>query len=236
MRKRTRCPASSPGASPSPSARTAPSPSLRRRQGHRLGLKMHRACRDVLEHAAPHRQRLPGGVLPGLRSCTAWYSPALAHSAGKRALRWGTLCVIARAWTRQVCLSQRTSCGSRGSRHAQIKGMTEKDLARTWSQYVKELAVLLVAVEGRDPPAEVLERIQALVQRELLFLYIRRAPLFHSLCAPSHVCMRVLPGLQAESCRLQHQAGAGLLPAQVVLPWIPGFPWLSLHNIRCSVC
>ncbi|KAK9835392.1 hypothetical protein WJX81_006933 [Elliptochloris bilobata] len=58
---------------------------------------------------------------------------------------------------------------------AQIKGMTEKDLARTWSQYVKELAVLLVAVEGRDPPAEVLERIQALVQRELLFLYIRAA-------------------------------------------------------------
>lgn len=55
--------------------------------------------------------------------------------------------------------------------------MTEKDLARTWSQYVKELAVLLVAVEGRDPPAEVLERIQALVQRELLFLYIRRATL-----------------------------------------------------------
>ena len=51
--------------------------------------------------------------------------------------------------------------------------MTEKDLARTWSQYVKELAVLLVAVEGRDPPPEVLERIQALVQRELLFLYIR---------------------------------------------------------------
>ena len=53
--------------------------------------------------------------------------------------------------------------------------MTEKDLARTWSQYVKELAVLLVAVEGRDPPPEVLERIQALVQRELLFLYIRCA-------------------------------------------------------------
>jgi hypothetical protein len=53
--------------------------------------------------------------------------------------------------------------------------MTEKDLARTWSQYVKELAVLLVAVEGRDPTPAVLERIQALVQRELLFLYIRRA-------------------------------------------------------------
>ena len=73
---------------------------------------------------------------------------------------------------------------SGGARRAQIKGMTEKDLARTWSQYVKELAVLLVAVEGRDPPAEVLERIQALVQRELLFLYIRRAtPSSEPLCS-----------------------------------------------------
>ena len=56
----------------------------------------------------------------------------------------------------------------------QIKNMTEQDLAKYWSQYVKELAVLLVAMEGNDqPPREVVDRIQALVQRELLFLYIR---------------------------------------------------------------
>ena len=58
----------------------------------------------------------------------------------------------------------------------QIKNMSERDLAKYWSNYVKELAVLLVAVEGNNsPPAEVVERIQVLVQRELLFLYIRWA-------------------------------------------------------------
>lgn len=52
--------------------------------------------------------------------------------------------------------------------------MSEDDLARYWSNYVKELAVLLVAVEGApDPPPTVLARVQELVQRELLFLYIR---------------------------------------------------------------
>ena len=106
---------------------------------------------------------------------------------------------------------------SGGAARAQIKGMTEKDLARTWSQYVKELAVLLVAVEGRDPPAEVLERIQALVQRELLFLYIRRATPTSDLCAPSLAGLRtrVLPGARAKASGL-HGAGADGPPWQVV--------------------
>lgn len=55
----------------------------------------------------------------------------------------------------------------------QIKQMTDRDLARLWSQYVKELAVLLVLAEGPHPPPEVVERMQELVQRELLLLYIR---------------------------------------------------------------
>jgi len=58
---------------------------------------------------------------------------------------------------------------------AQIKGMSEKDLARTWTLYVKELAVLLLATEGQEAPPEVLSRIQTLVQRELLFLYFQCA-------------------------------------------------------------
>ncbi|CAL8464934.1 g4469 [Coccomyxa elongata] len=57
----------------------------------------------------------------------------------------------------------------------QIKQMTDRDLARLWSQYVKELAVLLVLAEGPHPPPEVVERMQELVQRELLLLYIRAA-------------------------------------------------------------
>lgn len=56
---------------------------------------------------------------------------------------------------------------------AQIKQLTDRDLARLWSQYVKELAVLLVLAEGPHPPKEVVERMQELVQRELLLLYIR---------------------------------------------------------------
>ena len=55
----------------------------------------------------------------------------------------------------------------------QIKGMKDKDLARLWSQYVKELAVLLVRAEGGDPSPEVAARVRDLVQRELLLLYIR---------------------------------------------------------------
>ena len=51
--------------------------------------------------------------------------------------------------------------------------MKDKDLARLWSQYVKELAVLLVRAEGGDPAPEVAARVQDLVQRELLLLYIR---------------------------------------------------------------
>lgn len=59
------------------------------------------------------------------------------------------------------------SCG-------QIKDMSDRDLARYWSNYVKEIAVLLVSVEGDpQPPQEVVSRIQELVQKELLFLYIR---------------------------------------------------------------
>ena len=58
----------------------------------------------------------------------------------------------------------------------QIKAMSEKDLAQTWTLYVKELAVLLLAVEGQEAPPEVLWRIQTLVQRELLFLYFQCAP------------------------------------------------------------
>ena len=55
----------------------------------------------------------------------------------------------------------------------QIFQMTDRDLARLWSQYVKELAVLLVLAEGPHPPPEVVERMHELVQRELLLLYIR---------------------------------------------------------------
>ena len=55
--------------------------------------------------------------------------------------------------------------------------MSDRDLARYWSNYVKEIAVLLVSVEGDPhPPEEVVGRIQELVQKELLFLYIRSSP------------------------------------------------------------
>ena len=57
----------------------------------------------------------------------------------------------------------------------QIKKMTDRDIARLWSQYVKELAVLLVRAEGTDPPQEVIARMEELVCRELLLLYIRQA-------------------------------------------------------------
>ena len=53
--------------------------------------------------------------------------------------------------------------------------MTDRDIARLWSQYVKELAVLLVRAEGNDPPQEVIARMEELVCRELLLLYIRQA-------------------------------------------------------------
>lgn len=56
----------------------------------------------------------------------------------------------------------------------QIKNLSEQELAKFWSMYVKELAVLLVAVEGtNDPPPQVAERIKALVQEELLHIYVR---------------------------------------------------------------
>ena len=56
----------------------------------------------------------------------------------------------------------------------QIKDMSDRDLARFWSNYVKEIAVLLVSVEGDPhPPNDIVNRIQELVQKELLFLYIR---------------------------------------------------------------
>lgn len=50
------------------------------------------------------------------------------------------------------------------------------DLARIWALYVKELAVLLLAVEAGDAPADVLARIKALVQHELLVLHFQCAP------------------------------------------------------------
>lgn len=57
----------------------------------------------------------------------------------------------------------------------QIKDMSDRDLARYWSNYVKEIAVLLVSVEGDpSPPQGIVARIQELVQKELLFLYIRQ--------------------------------------------------------------
>ena len=56
----------------------------------------------------------------------------------------------------------------------QIKQLSEQELARFWSTYVKELAVLLVSVEGSDEPApEVMGRMKELCQSELLSLYIR---------------------------------------------------------------
>jgi len=63
--------------------------------------------------------------------------------------------------------------GSLASTCPQIKKMTDRDIARLWSQYVKELAVLLVRAEGSDPPQEVIARMEELVCRELLLLYIR---------------------------------------------------------------
>lgn len=125
---------------------------------------------------------------------------------------------------------------SGGARRAQIKGMTEKDLARTWSQYVKELAVLLVAVEGRDPPAEVLERIQALVQRELLFLYIRRAmPLLQLLCSlagrPVHEGAAWPTGRRDWSLQ-QHGAGADGPPGLVGLGRGPAFSWAAPGSMK----
>lgn len=71
---------------------------------------------------------------------------------------------------------------------AQIKSMTDRDLARLWSQYVKELAVLLVRAEGNHPPEEVVERMQELVQRELLLLYMRWATLLQSDHSQASAC------------------------------------------------
>lgn len=60
----------------------------------------------------------------------------------------------------------------------QIKSMTDRDLARYWAQYVKELAVLLVGLEGgAEAPVAVVDRVRNLVLRELLFLYMRCAPM-----------------------------------------------------------
>ena len=72
----------------------------------------------------------------------------------------------------------------------QIKKMTDRDIARLWSQYVKELAVLLVRAEGMDPPQEVIARMEELVCRELLLLYIRQAAALLAVvrlaCAAAH--------------------------------------------------
>src|SRR5579875_1949015 len=73
---------------------------------------------------------------------------------------------------------------------AQIKGMKDRDLARLWAQYVRELAVLLVRAEGGDPTPEVAARVQELVHRELLLLYIRCARtlcMWGNLLSYSHV-------------------------------------------------
>jgi hypothetical protein len=56
-----------------------------------------------------------------------------------------------------------------------VQKLSERDLARTWSLYAKELAVLLWAVQGRDATPEVLLRMQALGQHELLFMYFQCA-------------------------------------------------------------
>ena len=72
----------------------------------------------------------------------------------------------------------------------QIKQLSEKDLARMWSLYVKELAVLLWAVDGREAPPGMLSRIQHLVQGELMPLYFQCAP-------PSALSVRSPPCEQA---------------------------------------
>ena len=81
----------------------------------------------------------------------------------------------------------------------QIKKMTDRDIARLWSQYVKELAVLLVRAEGMDPPQEVIARMEELVCRELLLLYIRQAAALLAVvrlaCAAAH--FRIHLGLSA---------------------------------------
>ena len=96
--------------------------------------------------------------------------------------------------------------------------MKDRDLARLWAQYVRELAVLLVRAEGADPTPEVAARVQELVHRELLLLYIR--------CARAPCCMR--RGGRAPLCplRLQDACRKAPWPAQSS----------SLHASGCLLC
>ncbi|MCJ1422316.1 hypothetical protein MMC29_000196 [Sticta canariensis] len=85
-------------------------------------------------------------------------------------------CSIANIWRMSVFARsmRHSSCTCSSPGGAQIKSMTDRDLARYWAQYVKELAVLLVGLEGgTEAPVAIVERIRNLVLRELLFLYMR---------------------------------------------------------------
>ena len=59
---------------------------------------------------------------------------------------------------------------------AQIKAMTEDDMAHWWNLYIDKLTGLLAAADARPagPLPDTARRIQAL-QREALFLHIRCA-------------------------------------------------------------
>ena len=81
--------------------------------------------------------------------------------------------VVGTSWCYHRVLVSRCRVSIIARPGVQIKKMTDRDIARLWSQYVKELAVLLVRAEGGDPPPEVIARMEELVCRELLLLYIR---------------------------------------------------------------
>lgn len=59
---------------------------------------------------------------------------------------------------------------------AQIKAMTEDDMAHWWGLYIEKLTALLAEADARPhgPAPHTARRIQAL-QREALFLHIRQA-------------------------------------------------------------
>ena len=63
---------------------------------------------------------------------------------------------------------------------AQLKTLSEDDLAHYWRLYVDKLAALLAEADARThgPAPDLARRVQSL-QREALFLHIRQAILCH---------------------------------------------------------
>ena len=82
---------------------------------------------------------------------------------------------------------------------AQLKSLSEDDLAHYWRLYVDKLAALLAEADARPhgPAPDLARRVQSL-QREALFLHIRQAVLCslveigdHSACQPD-ICASAL--------------------------------------------